>query len=248
MTEFGWATCSASEEELAAFGDPGRVLALTGEVINANPMSSLTRVCVDRRRYYVKIYEGGGRGLRRHLGRSRVRAEWQNLMFFRSIGVPTARVVAYGEQSGLVGDRKGALVTEEIPDTVDLASMARQAHPLFGDADWVDAVVRRLACHIRTLHEHSFIHNDLKWRNILVEFSRDPEVYIIDCPLGRRLYGPFYRRGVIKDLACLDKVAKSQVSGSVRMRFYRQYLDVDGLARGDKRRVRRILRFFEGRE
>ncbi|MOA66587.1 hypothetical protein D3C78_1934040 [compost metagenome] len=53
---------------------------------------------------------------------------------------------------------------------------------------------------------------------------------------------------MIKDLACLDKVAKYHLSRTQRLRFYLQYRDRPRLRSSDKRRVRQILKFFEGRE
>jgi len=56
------------------------------------------------------------------------------------------------------------------------------------------------------------------------------------------------RRRIVKDLACLDKVAKYSVSRSQRLRFYLQYRGRQRLNESDKRRIRQILNFFEGRE
>jgi hypothetical protein len=51
-----------------------------------------------------------------------------------------------------------------------------------------------------------------------------------------------------KDLACLDKVAKQVLSRTQRLRFYLQYRGRQRLNQVDKRRIRQVLRFFEGRE
>ena len=116
------------------------------------------------------------------------------------------------------------------------------------DRAWRRLVIRRLADAVHTLRDHRFIHGDLKWRNILVETGDDPKVFVIDCPLGRKLMGPFLRRGMIKDMACLDKIGRRALSRTDRLRFYlratgRQRLD--GTARRD---IVRITRFFEGRD
>lgn len=60
--------------------------------------------------------------------------------------------------------------------------------------------------------------------------------------------GPFLRYRVIKDLACLDKVASKVLTRSQRLRFFLQYRGRERLSSGDKRRVRQIVKFFEGRE
>jgi hypothetical protein len=53
---------------------------------------------------------------------------------------------------------------------------------------------------------------------------------------------------MVKDLACLDKVAKYHLSRTQRLRFYLQYRDRERLSAADKCKVRRIVKFFEGRE
>ncbi len=56
------------------------------------------------------------------------------------------------------------------------------------------------------------------------------------------------RYRIIKDLACLDKVAKYQLPRSVRLRFFLQYRGHSKLTPADKKMLRRILGFFAGRE
>ena len=55
-------------------------------------------------------------------------------------------------------------------------------------------------------------------------------------------------RGKIKDLACLDKIAKKQLSEIERLRFYLEYKAKTQLSVKDKKEIYRVLRFFEGRE
>jgi hypothetical protein len=73
------------------------------------------RVERDGVNYYVKRYTGAGKGLRRYLGKPRVKSEWQNLKRFAKWGIPTAEVVAWGlERKGLAYSR-GAMITRELP-------------------------------------------------------------------------------------------------------------------------------------
>ncbi len=234
-----WELCGASDAESTAFANLQACKKLDGEVVNSNPTSTLRKVRLEGRVYYLKIYHTRGRGLRRYVGRSRARAEWQNLQVFNRINVPTARLVGYGEE----GDA-GAVITEELGGAHDLASLAASSQCRL-DGSWAKGVTDRLSCSVRNMHQYGFVHSDLKWRNILV---RGPDVFIIDCPQGRRLVGPLLKRGVIKDLACLDKVAKRVLSRTQRLRFYLRYRELDRLRAGEKREIRRILRFFEGRE
>ena len=96
------------------------------------------------------------------------------------------------------------------------------------------------------MHDHHFTHNDLKWRNLLV--NEKAELFFIDCPTGSFWWGPLLRYRIIKDLACLDKVAKRVLSRTQRLRFYLQYRECNRLSGADKQRVLQILKFFEGRE
>lgn len=229
-----------------AFADLDRVFALEGEWIAGDQMSRVLRIEVAGRRYYVKQYWGAGKGLRRWLGRPRVKAEWQNLRHFANWGIPTAPIVAWGLERRYGLFARGALITAELAGTEDLAALARNRDPRLRQRVWLDGVSRQLAEATRRMHEHGFAHNDLKWRNLLVDQAG--RLYLIDCPTGSFWWGPLLDYRIVKDLACLDKVAKYQLSRSRRLRFYLQYAGHARLTADDKRRLRKILAFFEGRE
>jgi len=242
-----WRTLGELPAPLAEeFADLARVFAIEGEGLTRDPLSEVIRIERAGVRYYIKRYWGAGKGLRRYLGRPRVKAEWQNLQLFARWGIPTAPIVAYGLERRAGIFVRGALITRELENTLDLAQLARSDDPRLADAQWVDGISRQLAAATRTLHEHRFAHNDLKWRNLLV--NQAGELFFIDCPTGSFWWGPLLRYRIVKDLACLDKVAKYQLSRTQRLRFYLQYRGRTRLTPGDKRRLRQILAFFEGRE
>ncbi|MEN8687176.1 MAG: heptose kinase, partial [Desulfuromonadales bacterium] len=56
------------------------------------------------------------------------------------------------------------------------------------------------------------------------------------------------RRRIIKDLACLDKVAKYQLSQTQRLFFFKEYTQRKHLSAADKTMIRKILPYFQGRE
>ena len=233
----------------AAFPTLDAVFALTGEPITGDPLSNVIRVEVAGTRYYVKRYVGAGRNpLRRWFARPRVQAEWENLQAFAAWGLPTAPLAGFGLERRAGAFVRGALITEEVVGTHDLATLANRADPRLVDPAWVDAVSRQVAHITRTLHAHRFAHNDLKWRNLLVTAGDAPQVVLIDCPSGMRWPQPFLRHRIIKDLACLDKVAQYQLSRSQRLRFYHYYTGRPTLDAADRRRIRHIVRYFEGRE
>lgn len=248
MDRFSWHPQQLDEVEARYFSTPQSAMSTEGVTLSDTLTSGLKKVSLGKKYYYVKTYYLSGRNLRRYMGRSRVRAEWENLMYFRSLGLPTVRLVAFGEENSFSGSRKGILITEEVPDTLDLGTLAQQHHPLLNDRQWMRDVVNQVAENVRCLHNHGFIHGDLKWRNILVNISNTPQIYFIDSPLGRQYPWPLKGRGIVKDLSCLDKVAKYHLSNSSRMYFYHRYTNKAKIDAADKRRIGKILKFFKDRE
>jgi hypothetical protein len=242
----GWklepAYCDLAED----FGSLEAVFALQGERLTQDPLSEVIRVERNGVNYYVKRYVGAGKGLRRFLGRPRVKSEWQNLKRFAKWGIPTAEVVAWGLERRGAAYYRGAMITRELPHTEDLAVLARRNDPLLADRAWVDGVSRQLATYTRIMHDQRFTHNDLKWRNLLVDDQA--KLFLIDCPNGDFWRGFWLKYRITKDLACLDKVAKYHLSATQRLRFYLQYCQRTRLNAADKCRIRHVVRFFEGRE
>ena len=236
----------SSVAHLPEFATLDAVFALTGERLTSDPLSEVVRIERDGIRYYVKRYHGAGKGLRRSAGPPRAQSEWQNLKLSAKCGIATAPGVAWGMAPPRRGFTRGAMITREIPDTLDLAERARREDPRLRDRVWVDNVSRQLAAATRTLHDHHFVHNDLKWRNLLVDGQG--VLYFIDCPAGAFWVGHWLRWRIVKDLACLDKVAKYQLSRTQRLRFYLQYRGRARLSDNDKGRIREVLDYFKGRE
>jgi len=237
------------------FATMAQVFALEGEAVSSDPLASVIRARFGGKCYYVKRYVGNGRswqrhwfGLRQWQVRPRVRKEWENHLAFQSWGIPTAKLVAYGLERQWGGFRRGALVTEEIVGACDLARLANQRDERLRDRGWLAAVSWQIARIARAMHDHGFAHNDLKWRNILIVDEGQPQVYLIDCPSGGYWWRPFLDYRIIKDLACLDKVGKYHLSRVQRLRFFLDYRQHARLNDEDKRMVRKILKFFEGRE
>ncbi len=238
-----------------SFASLDAVFALEGEAVAWAPLSTVTRVSVGDTRFYVKRYAGNGKnlsrswfGLRGLIGPQRVNKEWQNLRRFAAWGIPTARLVAFGLERRFAYFLRGTLITEELRGTTDLARMAREADPRLQNRTWVASVARQIAVATRRMHAEGFVHNDLKWRNLLVDNAASPTVYFIDCPAGSHWWGVFLRYRIIKDLACLDKLGQYHLTRSQRLRFYLDYTGHAKLTPADKARIRKVVAFFRGRE
>jgi tRNA A-37 threonylcarbamoyl transferase component Bud32 len=229
------------------FADLDAVFALEGEIVAKDSTTRTVRVDIAGRRYYVKRYHGlGKKPLRRWFGTPRVQLEWENLQRFADWGIPTAQLVACGLESQGGRFVRGALITAEIPDTTDLGKLARTHDPRLQSQSWRDGVSAQVADIARRMHGRRFVHGDLKWRNLLVDAAG--KVFLIDCPSGGFWWPPFLQYRIVKDLACLDKVAKRQLSRTQRLRFYLDYAQKKKLDDADKRRIREIVGFFAGRD
>ncbi len=207
------------------------------------------KICLDNKHYYLKKYARFKRLLPRFISFSKVKMEWKNLLWFKKIGVPAARVVAYGEERKGIVVQRGVLITEELENCFDLVHIANKKPELLKQKKWLSQVSHQLAEITQKLHAHHFAHNDLKWRNIMVDtHSESPQLYLIDCPAGMKWYKPFLAYRIIKDLACLDKRAKYELSRTQRLAFYKDYAQCEKLDKQHKKQIRNILKFFHERE
>jgi tRNA A-37 threonylcarbamoyl transferase component Bud32 len=218
------------------------VFELQGEPVTKDKISEVVKVSISGKNFYVKRYfKPRARGFGCII-RSRVRSEWENLQFFDSLGIPVPCLAAWGEDLR-AGVFRGALITEELPNAEDLATINQQAGAFFDRRDWFCHVAQQVACYTKRLHDQQFMHLDLKWRNILVGAGDQPQVFFFDCPSGKRLPALLFRRARLKDLACLDKLGRKRLRRTQRLAFYKYYAGCDKLSARDKAMVRKIDRF-----
>lgn len=222
---------------------------LDGKIIAKDPKSTMTIHESGDNVLYVKKYMRSGKFLRKYVGRSRLRAEWENLLFFESVGIRIPPMLAWGEERRGLYYIKGALVTSRIDDSSNLLDLHHRHSPLVYSRDKFRVLAAQVADFTRRLHQHGFAHNDLNWRNILVSCNeasgKDPLVYFFDCPSGRFWRWPFLEYRIVKDLAHLDKVARHCIPLRWRLWFYLQYTGHRRLTRADKRRLRKVARYFD---
>ena len=231
-----------------AFGSLERVFELSGTPVARDSESVVFRVTVGEQSYFVKRYHKT-KGVRSWLGLARIRKEAQNQLLFEQLKIPAAKVVAYGEEHLFTKTLRGAMITLALVDTADLASIAHKTPRLLQNKRWARQVIKQVADITRRLHDYRFCHNDLKWRNILVTLDEEnPQAYLIDCPVGQRWPSLLLPRRIIKDLACLDKVAKYQLSQTQRLFFFKEYTQRKRLTAADKTMIRKIVPYFQGRE
>jgi len=207
------------------------------------------KININNKNYYLKKFVIRKKLWVRFLSFSKILTEYNNLALFHKLGIPAAKVAAYGQETIAWVVQRGLLITEGLSDCYDLAEIADNTPHLLHDADWFKKISRQLAEATRKMHQHQFAHSDFKWRNIMVDTKAEfPQIYLIDCPAGMRWYRPFLEYRIIKDLACLDKRGKYELSKKQRLEFYKDYAQCQKLTAKDKKRIRKILQFFHNRE
>ena len=224
------------------FLDIDKVFELEGEIVSKNSLSNVIKLNIDGRTFYVKRYVKAGENFFKRYLRSQVQVEWENLELFEHFGIPTANVVAFGEEKKYGVFKRGALITEEIKNTVDLVGLASSKDKLLSNKVWLNQVMEKVADYTAKLHQAGFVHNDLNWRNILVTKSDIPNVYFIDCANGK--HSIQLGQGIIKDLSSLDKCAKIVLTKKNRLRFYHYYFGIKKLSKRNKQQVRKVIQFF----
>jgi hypothetical protein len=238
------------EYEQRIFASPGGGIKQNGEEVSADCMSRVIRARTPAGVYYIKQYWGAGKRLRRFLGRSRAQGEWENLEYFSRLGIPTPRLVGYGREAEQ-DQTLEVLITAEVPEARDLATLARNDPGYFAQRSRTLEIMRQVAEYARRLHRDSFVHWDMKWRNILVQGDETPQVFFFDSPLGRRWPGPLLRpvlkRGIIKDLGNLELGAREVMTCTQRLRFLLLYRQEERLTPEAKRQIRRIYAFLDSK-
>jgi tRNA A-37 threonylcarbamoyl transferase component Bud32 len=226
------------------FSSMPAVFQLDGKIISKSNQSEIFSQDIDGKTYFVKRYFRS-KNIGSWLGSSRFQKELRNQLWFNQQGIPSAKVVAYGERRLLLKTLKGVLITEGVSDAQELVEIAKNTPDKFAEKQWRDAIIAQLSAITAQLHHARFCHNDLHWRNILVqqsETSVEPKIFLIDCPSGKKLFGPLLSYRKLKDLANLDKLAAIYLSRSQRLRFFFEYRGIKKLLADDKKMILNVLK------
>lgn len=173
---------------------------------------------------YVKIYNYTESSWFRIWRSGRCPIETRNLLLFEALGIPTLKVLAWGQRSNAFGKlEQEFIITQTAEQMIPLDELlikrrlARKTRL---------QIIDQIAANTRTLHQHHFYHKDLHWRNLLInKEGNTPTVCWIDCPRGSFHHSPWQRRHwQQKDCATLDKHAYPFCTIAERRRFAAQYL------------------------
>jgi hypothetical protein len=184
---------------------------------------------------------------------SKARREFENYAVLQQLKISCAQRVCCGEQRDWLGRLQRAfIITKAIPDTVTLLKFVREDCPERASVESAEmrrSIVEQLAAMTRRIHEAHFFHNDLFWRNVLVQWKpkpgEEPKLWWIDCPRGG--FGFAWHRKRIKDLAALDISAEKLFSASERILFMKIYSGQEKLNAEVKRLIRSVLAYRKKR-
>lgn len=142
--------------------------------------------------------------------------EFRALAWLRRHSIPAVRPVAAASRTRFGRLVTHALLTEHVPDAVDLARRLRTpGDPVREKTSIRRRVLVRIATHLTRMHAGGFVHRDGHARNILVRVNDDVQVFFLDCRRG----GPgSWRRPPLYDLATLDRDLCDLVPATDRLR------------------------------
>ena len=199
---------------------------------------------------FYKQYEHRSPSLK-FIGRpSKARCEFRNYDAFAALGLACAEKIACGEQRDWMGRlRRAFIITRTVADALcfgDFLTQRCQNRSARHARNTRARLFRLLAGMTRKIHDASFFHNDLYWRNILVTWDQagDPKIWWIDCPRGHfDRWSPWRRRRQLKDLASLDKSAAKFCTRGERVTFIKEYLGKNRLDAEARKLIRDTLAY-----
>ena len=195
-------------------------------------------ICVDGSEVpaFIKIYANKRHPLQRLYREGKSRTEVRNLLFFQSIDIPVPRVIGWGNKKNRIGRIvEEFIITEAVPRSQQLDDYVAEHCPDRSCLEYEnrrDQIIKRLGEWTSRMHAANFIHEDLKWRNILARTDADQvSVFWIDCPKGGFSNSRFsLERKKLKDCSTLDKLGRIRCSKEERQAFIKAYLGTDATA------------------
>jgi len=190
-------------------------------LVGRGSIKTLRGVVLDGSRVVVRHARRGGL-LRRIIpdtffGRCRPFRELLVAEKARSLGIPTAEVVAAVRRGVLGPFYRGAVYSKEVTGAVDLLSYLRSAdqhadrHSLRAKRD----TLREAGRIVRMAHDAGLLHADLQLKNVLVRHDGRPAIFLIDLDKARwhkRLPRSLRTMNLMRLARSAAKAARSGVS------------------------------------
>lgn len=157
--------------------------------------------------------------LRRGKCWSTSREEWENSLLLQKAGVPTAGLVAYGEECGPFWERFSYIVTEAAPGDCTLQDFLRECREPLDRS----AVIQAFGWCVARMHAAGLASPDLFTRHVFVQAGPEPKFCLIDMARLDR-HKELSPKQRARDLAALHVTAPLRdVSLGERLRFLLAY-------------------------
>lgn len=181
---------------------------------------------------YVKAYFYPDRRPRWRYAVRKCRAEreFESLVLLTQSRIACAEPLAWGSLRGRFGSLWSCFIaTRGVPRSINIETFMKAAadpNSLAADKNFRRRALGRLGTLIGRMHASGYVDHDLHWRNILINVDGpEPEFFIIDSPKGERPKSSRRRRrGIVHDLACIDKHASVVFTRLERARFLAAWL------------------------
>jgi hypothetical protein len=157
-------------------------------------------------------------------------------------GINTPKTLFYGEQRGVLFEKRSFVITKKIPNA---ESLERKLPDSFNKPGTVEklrlrrSLIAELAAFVRKFHDTGYRHRDLYLSHVF--YSDSGEFYLIDLS---RVFRPVVRcrRFQIKDIAQLYYSAPAKnFSSTDRLRFYINYTGRNKPTGKDKAFIRKVV-------
>jgi len=180
--------------------------------------------CRDRRSFFRPI--------------STFRREFQNILTFQKLGIPTLEPVYFGERI-LRGNVQAILVTKALDSFQSLESPEYQSLSKLEPLCRVN-LVSAIAEAIRRMHDNKIQHNCLYAKHVFMKINQDKsvDVRLIDLEKAKRSF--FRRAAMLRDLGTLHRHTKGWRS-SDRLRFLLAYMQESKMSRTSKAILAHVL-------
>jgi hypothetical protein len=169
------------------------------------------------------------------------RIDFENSLELSKLGINTAKVIAFGEDLGLLFEKRSFCITEQIPDA---EAIERKLPDSFLSRNYENRLlqkefIKKLAEFVKRFHDTGYRHRDLYFSHIFRDTTG--RFFLIDLSRAfRPLCLAHYFR--IKDVAQLYYSAPAKFfSKADRLRFYCFYSGCQKLGKKDKRFIKRLI-------
>lgn len=189
---------------------------IEGQIFRQVKSRRTLRFEIDGKGYFIKIQRGIGWAeilknlLMFKLPVLSVRTEYESICKLESLGIPTLKVAALGEQGRNPAKQKSFLVTEELTNTESLETVCKHWTRTPPPFSLKKGILEKVAKISRQMHTNGFNHRDFYLCHFLLDISSvhddsnssDPKIFVIDLHRAQiRKKTP--SRWIIKDVAGL---------------------------------------------